>query len=182
MQQILGFYNVRPGYMHFLQNTDYRVQYDSNNDYRRKHFLGPLNFGDEEYFIPLSSPKYKHISWDYVGDMHFVLHETITQQELRPDDVIKEYYPDGRMEKILAILNINNMIPVPNECRFQLKIPQRHYSLLRKEYQFCLGIQSQIITKANEIYSDQTAKGIFAQECCDFKKLEDAKNSYNIPA
>ena len=181
MDITLGFYNVRPRYMHFLQMTDYRVQYTKSKNYRRKHFLGPLRFGDEEYFIPLSSPKeHKHLSWDYVGEVDFVLHETITPDELRPNDVIKEHYPDGSMEKILSVLNINNMIPVPAECRRQLTIPTEHYSLLRKEYEFCSGIQSQIIEKAVKIYTDQTERGIFDKRCCNFKRLERAKQYFHL--
>lgn len=176
-----GLYNIRPGYLNFLHNRDYRVQYDPKNNYTIKPFLGCFQINGQKYFIPLSSPKRKNISWNYVGDVYFMLHETISRKELRKHDVIKKYYANGDMEKILSILNINNMIPVPDGCYFQLTIPTIHDSLLRKEYQFCSRIQSQIIGQVLKVYTDQVVNRINDKRCCNFQKLEHAETLYRLP-
>lgn len=175
-QYPLGLYNVSVSYMKFLHGIDKRVQYSEAKDYSYKPFWGPLSLYGEKYFVPLSSAKNKHISMDYEGDMHFLIHETISKTDKTSSDIIKEYSGDD-LEKILAILHINNMIPVPDGYY----IPITAYNpLLQKEYQFCLNIHTLIIEKAENIYSGKIKNDWTEKLCCDFVNLENAKNKYHF--
>ncbi len=175
-QYPLGLYNVPVIYMKFLHGFDYRVQYSETKNYSYKPFWGPLSLYGEKYFIPLSSAKNKHISMDYEGDMHFLIHETISKADKTSSDIIKGYSGDD-LEKILAILHINNMIPVPDGC---YKPITTYTQLLQKEYRFCVNIHTLIIEKAENIYSGKIRNYLTKKLCCDFVNLENAKNKYQF--
>ena len=94
-----------------------------------------------------------------------------------------------------AVLNINNMIPVPDNCLTQLKYNQvesfRSFSnekeridyiyLLQKEKALIDNVQDSLQNKAMKLYQKCIAKpdSSLAARCCNFKMLEEKCSSYS---
>ena len=85
---------------------------------------------------------------------------------------------------LYAVLNINNMIPVPDNCLTQLKYNQvesfRSFSN-EKEKALIDNVQDTLQNKAMKLYQKCITKpdSSLAARCCDFKMLE--KNAVLIP-
>lgn len=95
---------------------------------------------------------------------------------------------------LYAVLNINNMIPVPNSCVTQLKYNQlenfRSFSnekektdyvyLLQKEKNLIDNVQDILQDKALRLYQKciSLPNSSLASRCCNFKMLEEKCNSY----
>ena len=91
-------------------------------------------------------------------------------------------------------MNINNMIPVPDNCLTQLKYNQvesfRSFSnekeridyiyLLQKEKALIDNVQDSLQNKAMKLYQKCIAKpdSSLAARCCNFKMLEEKCSSY----
>ena len=96
---------------------------------------------------------------------------------------------------LYAVLNINNMIPVPNNCLTQLKYNQvesfRSFSnekektdyvyLLQKEKALIDNVQDTLQNKALKLYQKCIAKpdSSLAARCCSFKMLEEKCSTYS---
>lgn len=96
---------------------------------------------------------------------------------------------------LYAVLNINNMIPVPNDCLTQLKYNQvesfrsfrnekekiDYIYLLQKEKSLIDHIQETLQNKASKLYQKCVAKpnSSLAARCCNFKMPEEKCNSYS---
>lgn len=96
---------------------------------------------------------------------------------------------------LYAVLNINNMIPVPDNCLTQLKYNQvesfRSFSnekektdyvyLLQKEKALIDNVQDTLQNKALKLYQKCIAKpdSSLAARCCNFKMLEEKCSSYS---
>ncbi|MBQ3447732.1 MAG: type III toxin-antitoxin system ToxN/AbiQ family toxin [Synergistaceae bacterium] len=178
----LWFYNIDVDYIKFLHSVDGKVQYSQGSDYSSKPFLGGFSIDGIRYFVPLSSPKSKHIHWDYEGDTYIMIHETIREEDRKPKNVIRRQTDEG-LEKILAILYFNNMIPAPEGCYepvgdFINIRDDLYYDLLRKEYYFCLNIDGKIACKARKLHDAQKEAGVTDELCCDFMRLEKAMREY----
>ena len=118
--------------------------------------------GTKEYCIPLSSPKPKHKSMKNDVDFTKIM--------------------DG--EKLIGVLNFNNMIPVAESCitLLNLRIAGRDDAAARnykkmatKQLDWCQRNQDAIIKKANKLYKmvqSEKASGFLKKRCCDFRKLE----------
>ena len=159
---------VKQEYIKYLKQFDSNVQ-DNSNQKKNKPYLGVLlQRGEQKYFVPLSSPKAKHEK--------FI--ELDLQNKL-PIDVflIKEI----KSNKLIGILNINNMIPVIDEvieC-FNIKL-DKDFSLLQKEYIYCIKNQQSIVKKANTVYDLVTKhkKKSLIRRSCNFKLLEEKSALY----
>ena len=88
-------YNVDTDYVNQLHSIDNKVEYHHGE--HDKPYLGfILEINSTNYFVPLSSPKPKHNR----------MSKNITFKKIEKD------------EHLFAVLNINNMIPVPmNLCK-----------------------------------------------------------------
>lgn len=118
--------------------------------------------GVQKYCIPLSSPKPKHKSMK--NDVDFM----------------KIW--DG--EKLIGVLNFNNMIPVDESCilPLNLRITEKDDSAIRnykkmavKQLDWCQRNQDAIVKKANKLYTllqSDRVSSILKKRCCNFKKLE----------
>ena len=96
---------------------------------------------------------------------------------------------------LYAVLNINNMIPVPDNYLTQLKYNQvesfRSFSnekektdyvyLLQKEKALIDNVQNTLQNKALKLYQKCIAKpdSSLAARCCNFKMLEEKCSSYS---
>ena len=112
--------------------------------------------------ILLSSPKPKHSSMKNDVDFTKIM--------------------DG--ERLIGVLNFNNMIPVDESCISPLNLKvslkddaqTKSYKIMAaKQLGWCQRNQDAIIKKANKLYllvQSEKASGFLKKRCCDFKKLE----------
>ena len=128
-----------------------------NNE--RKYIGIVFQINSLDYFAPLSSFKQKHHR----------MKETV--------DFIKV--------KDYAVINLNNMFPVPLTERKYVDIRSErdpHYrALLLAEYRFIKSIQEKIRKNAQNVYKIKIKDGTssaLAKRCNDFLSLEKACNKY----
>lgn len=169
-----GFFHINEWYLRALHIADNKSQYSYTKDYSDKPFLGIIEHEKYKYFIPLSSRKPKHAGMDYDGTDYMLIYEVIDTVGIKPGDIVKPRR-DAWLDKILSILNINNMIPVPEGLYYSAVMSGN--DLLRKEYEFCFDYKDDIITKANDIHNN-TADEKTIERCCDFNKLEEVCMKY----
>lgn len=124
--------------------------------------------------VPISSAKPKHQKMSNSLDFHKL--------------------QDESTRYLYAVLNINNMIPVPDNCLTQLKYNQidcfrsfksdkektDYIYLLQKEKFLIDNIQNTLQNKAMKLYQKCIAKpdSSLAARCCNFKMLEEKCLSY----
>lgn len=154
----LGLYNIRSSYVDRLHNLDYRVEKHHGN--HNKPYLGIiLEINNIHYFVPLSSPKPKH--------KH--MYESLTFVKIT------------NKSRLLSVLNINNMIPVPEGFYQKIDIDkisdQKYKDLLNMEVNDCRRKSQRIIKNTKLIhkficYEPEKHKKI-SRFCCDFNKLEE---------
>lgn len=154
----LRFYEVNDSYIEYCRNFDCKVP--DNKIGSRKHarkFIGiVLEIGNYKYFAPLSSYKPKH--------------NTMSEGV----DFIKIKDNDGGY----AVINLNNMIPVPDDAIIEIDIDNepdfKYRNLLLKQFLICKSKKDVILRKANKLYEIVTVNKTqrFVMRCCDFKLLE----------
>ncbi|EET58647.1 hypothetical protein BRYFOR_09375 [Marvinbryantia formatexigens DSM 14469] len=163
-QNRLNLYLIDMKYIRDLSKADNHVMSVSPQISKEKRpFVGIIIIcGTEQYCVPLSSPKPKHASMK--NDVDFM----------------KIY--DG--DKLIGVLNFNNMIPVQERFIRPLNIKPfpyddagaLHYKkLAAKQLSWCQKNQEAIIRRANRLYEmiiSGKANGLLKRRCCDFLKLE----------
>lgn len=179
-----GFYSINAEYLKYLHDKDSEVYYNIKYHTLKKPFIGIIiGLGSVKYFIPLTSAKEKHKKWKNVSDTHFLIYEFVKSSLNIQDHIYKS--DDGHKKiHILSVLDIKKMIPVPDGEFEYIDFDQlgddRYKDLFEKEYAFCLKIKSKILSKAEELYNDQKKNKVIRKMCCDFIKLEDASNEWNM--
>ena len=125
----------------------------------RKYIGVLLIVNGHEYFAPLSSFKEKH--------KHM-------QESL---DFLKI--------KAYAVINLNNMFPVPKGVYSYVDISKernlKYKALLLQEYRYIKSIQEKIRKNAVTLYNHKVQNGnstALAKRCNDFERLEEACNQY----
>ena len=125
----------------------------------RKYIGIVLKVNDIDYFAPLSSFKDKHKRMK--DSLDFIK--------------IKNY----------AVINLNNMFPVPeNQCKYvdiSKEKDQNYKNLLNAEYRFIKSIQEKIRKNAQNVYRHKINNGDstpLAKRCNDFCELETLCKSY----
>ena len=163
----LYFIRVEEEYINYLRKYDNKVQ-DNSNIKCNKPYLGILLEKEKQkYFVPLSSPKRKHST--------FI---ELEEKNKLPIDVFLIRDSDN---KLLGIMNFNNMIPVIDEVIIHFNIKQdKDYSLLKKEHIYCVTHQDEILKKAIKIYELVTKykKQSLIKRSCDFLLLENKCKQY----
>lgn len=96
----LSFYQVDIKYMRYLLQNGIKVMGSSSIDKQNRKYIGIIikNHSNQEYLIPLASPKPKHINMK--NKLDFIKIE------------------EGK----LGVININNMIPVNPSVYTEIKI------------------------------------------------------------
>lgn len=130
-----------------------------NQQNERKYIGVVFHINGLDYFAPLSSFKPKHMQMKEGLDF------------LK----IKNY----------AVINLNNMFPVPlSECNYvdinNIK-DSRYKALLLAEYRYIKTIQNKIRKNASTVYNHKIKNGnstALAKRCNDFAELEKACNNY----
>lgn len=155
-------------YMKSIQNTiNYLLPYSPHlfhnkqpgQQNNRKYIGVILNVNDMNYFAPLSSFKAKH------------------EKMKKGLDFIKV----GNY----AVININNMFPVPNGeyvyVDIQKEANHQYRKLLMTEYRIIRKLQDKIRNNARELYKHKIDKGTstaLAKRCNDFVLLEEKCRVY----
>ena len=118
----IGMLSIKK-YINYLTQFDSQVGYVEYGERLKLHvgkFL--LTIGDFHYYVPISSAKLKHQKMSNSLDFHKLQDESTGY--------------------LYAVLNINNMIPVPDNCLTQLKYNQvesfRSFSNEKEKIRLCL--------------------------------------------
>ena len=163
-QNRLKLYFIDMKYIRDLSKVDDNVMSVSPQiNKERRPFVGIVVVCDsKKYCIPLSSPKKKHNEMKNDIDFMKILDK----------------------EKLIGVLNFNNMIPVnENVIRsLDLKIRQndddgtKYYKkMAMKQLSWCQKNQEIIMRKANKLYNMivlEKANFSLKKRCCNFLKLE----------
>ena len=163
-QKRLNLYLIDMKYIRNLAKADDHVMSVSPQSGKEtRPFVGiVIVCGTREYCVPLSSPKPKHKSMK--NDVDFIK------------------IMDG--EKLIGVLNFNNMIPVAESYITPLNLriagkddtaARSYKKMATKQLDWCQRNQDAIIKKANKLYKmvqSEKASGFLKKRCCDFRKLE----------
>lgn len=152
----LLFYEVEEKYIDYLSQFSEHLFHNAKTTqkYSRKYIGILFEINGMKYFAPLSSFKPKHKK----------LSEAV--------DFIKI----GDM----AVINLNNMFPVPEKC-YKLKNPdaeknQQYRTLLNNEIRIIRKKNDQLINNAKSVYNHKLTndgKSKLSKRCNDFKLLEE---------
>lgn len=156
----IKLYTIRPSYIDYLSpyapHLFHNKAAGQNND--RKYIGIVLRVGDMDYFAPLSSFKEKH--------RH-----------------MKEGL-DFLKVKNYAVINLNNMFPVPEGVYqyvdFSKERNTKYRDLLLAEYRYIKSIQNKIRKNANTLYRLKVSgeKSALTKRCNDFLLLEEFCRKY----
>ncbi len=127
-------------------------------------------FEKKTYCIPLSSPKAKHKNMKNAPDFSKIY---------------------DRNNKLIGVLNFNNMIPVTPDVVKRIDMNPKKYDtpkdmaykgLLNAQLDWCNDNVEAITKKASKLYTQVTEtpekNRDLTRRCCDFKKLELAMDKY----
>lgn len=157
----LKLYEISPKYISYLlAYAPHLFRNSSPNQQNSRKYIGIVfHINGFDYFAPLSSFK----------DKHRKMQENI--------DFIKI--------KNYAVINLNNMFPVPpTECAYVDINSQhdiRYKALLLSEYRYIKSIQDKIRKNAENVYKIKLRDGnssSLAKRCNDFLVLEEACKEY----
>lgn len=168
----LRWYIADKEYIKYLKNFDEKVE---NIDYntKLKPYIGILiTINEFNYYVPISSPKEKH--YKMKEDMDFI-------------KIIKN-------NKIIGVLNLNNMIPIldSNVKELKYKEIEKYRSFdNEKEKKLYISFLSFELTLINEnmtkikknamkLYNEKikNPESSISKRCCDFKLLEEVSVIY----
>lgn len=157
----IKIYEIDADYINYLVSNEPHIFHNSKEGQlnKRKYIGVVLHINDFDYFAPLSSHKAKHDN----------MKETL--------DFIKV--------KDYAVINLNNMFPVPiDKCYFvDFKNIEdvKYRSLLLSEYRFIKKVQNKIRKNAEAVYKHKLRYEngtTLARRCNDFALLESACVKY----
>lgn len=170
----MDWYVIDKDYIKFLLQFDSRVGYVDYGEKLKLHIGVILIVNNHSYYIPVSSAKPKHQHMSNSLDFH------------KLQDEITGY--------LYAVLNLNDMIPVPNSCLTQLKYNQieqfrtfnndkekiDYIYLLQKEKAIIDKLQPLLQRKAEKLYAKclQMPNSSLSSRCCNFQLLEEKSNAY----
>lgn len=162
----LSFFRVDSVYCDFLRAVDSRVPYTMNHKSTRPFIGIVLSVNGFQYYVPLTSPKPKHLG----------MRNTI--------DFLK--INNG----VLGAINFNNMIPVIPECLSPVYLnimpgdsqsDAAYKRLLGNQLTWCNSHKTQIEKQARNLYSmivNNKAPKSLVKRCCDFSKIEIRSKQY----
>lgn len=164
----LYFIKIKEDYMEYLKKFDLKIQ-DNSNQKNNKPYIGILieNDDGQKYFAPLSSPKEKHLIFD-----------KLQKENKLPMDV---FLIRDSNEKVIGIINFNNMIPVIDSAIIYFNIKEdKNYSLLKKEHIYCIKHSQEIFNKSMKVYKLVTKykKESLIKRSCNFKLLEEKAKDF----
>lgn len=158
----IKFYEVDAEYVDYLlPYAPHLFQNKKQNQQNERKYIGiVLQINGMNYFAPLSSFKDKHKKMN--DNIDFIK--------------VKNY----------AVINLNNMFPVPEGKYTYVDISKEHNpkykSLLLAEYRFIKSIQEKIRKNSAVLYKLKISGDVSAltKRCNDFLKLEEACKKYSV--
>lgn len=173
----MRWYVADKDFVSYLNSIDPKVENIDYGDNFKPYFGVVTVINGFNYYIPISSAKLKH--------------STMSNSR----DFIKIHDPDDG--KLIAVLNINNMIPIPDEYLIPLKYDDvslykkfkndteksKYIDLLRKELKEIKKITDKIKNNAEYLHENFKNKPTnkLSQRCCNFLKLESSISNYKRP-
>ena len=168
----LKWYIADKEYINYLKKFDDKVENINYKD-RLKPYLGILiNINNMNYYVPISSAKEKH----------YKMNENI--------DFIKIM----KQERLLGVLNLNNMVPIADEHIRILKYKEidkyrkfknnnerdLYISFINLELKLINDKIEKIKASAIKLYTEKIARpsSKISRRCCDFKLLENKCKEY----
>lgn len=163
---------VQDDYINFCRVYDSKVQKnkEENRKFAKKYLGIIFKFNNTKFYVPFSS---------YKCEKHDNMNDSI--------DFIKIVDNQGKY----AVLNINNMIPVPDEAIIEFDInvlpnsteeERKYRDLLRNEWRICKIKKDKIIKNASKLY-DMVLKNKpinIVKRCCNFVLLEQKMQEYIV--
>ncbi len=180
MKQTLKWYIVDKEYVRYLRKADNRVQYSEYSN-KLKPYIGiVLTIHDFDYYVPISS----------VGNKPQKIEK---YRKMKDDiDIVKLYDNNNRL---LSVLNLNNMIPIQSKNAKPLKYDEidnyRQFCNFtdKKKYIYFLQIELAILRKnadtisykATKLYHEKSKNEFskISKRTCDLKLLEEKCIEYN---
>lgn len=170
----MNWYVVDKKYIEYLITFDERVGYVEYGERLKLHVGILLSVGGFHYYVPVSSAKPKHQKMSNSLDFHKLT--------------------DAETGYLYAVLNINNMIPVPDRCITQLKYNNiekfrcfhnekektNYIYLLQKEKALMDQAETILKNKAEKLYRKckNMPNSVLASRCCNFQLLEEKSRAY----
>lgn len=155
--------SIEDRYIEYLRQFDDIVLI--NKDSKRKYVGVLFQIGTFNYYAPLSSPKPKHLN---ISD--------------KAPDIFK--IGNGK----LGVINLNNMIPVPEGEIIRIDIEniddEKYKNLLRDQARFINSHREKIKKKAMVLYSivNSNSNPNLNKRCCNYKLLEIKCKEYETDA
>lgn len=170
----MDWYVIDKEYISYLSKYDYRVGFVDYGNRLKIHIGILLTINGFQYYVPVSSAKPKHQKMSNGIDFYKI--------------------QDMETGYLYAVININNMIPVPEDCATQLKYDKvgefREFAnekektdyiyLLQKEKKIIDSVAENLMDKARKLYKKriEMPESSLAKRCCDFVLLEEKSKKY----
>ena len=156
----IKLYTIKPAYIDYLvPHAPHLFHNKAAGQHNERKYIGiVLHVGDMDYFAPLSSFKEKHK----------------TMKEGLDFIKVKNY----------AVINLNNMFPVPEGVYqyvdISMELNPKYRDLLLAEYRYIKSIQGKIRKNANTLYKLKLSgeKTALTKRCNDFRLLEELCRKY----
>lgn len=151
----MKLYTINEKYINYLKNFSENIRYNKNQS--RPYVGVVLQVAEHSYFVPMSSPKEKHLS----------MKDTVDFMKI----------DKGK----LGALNFNNMIPVPSNYAEILdfkKFDRRYSKLLSEQIRWLERNRDSIKRRAEKLYFLITTREntVFHKRCNNFLLLEKKAN------
>lgn len=155
----LKIYYISEKYISYLREFDKNVAYNKNST---RPYIGIVyTYDNYNYFVPLSSPKPKHIN-------------------INPKAIDIYKIKDGE----LGVVNINNMIPTHIEDLTEV-LPtvkdKKYKKMLEEQLTFLNNHKAQLLKKINNfqnMYRKRHLSETILSRCCKFILLEEKFEEY----
>ena len=163
---------INPNYIEYLKKFDSKVQYNNKElNKQNKPFVGVLfSIDNKKYYVPISS-----------ADKKQKLNSMYKKYYKKSKEPIDMVFITDNNKKLLAVLNLNNMIPVANNSIIDYDITKdKNANLLIKEYRYCMKNKEEIRKRAIKIYNmvNLHTNNNLEKRCCNFKLLEEKCKEY----
>lgn len=171
---MLKIFIVTDEYIEHCRKFDSKVQnnHKPGEKFIKKYLGIVFELNEIKYYVPFSS---------YKPDKHDKMKDNV--DFIRIEDNDKKY----------AVLNLNNMIPVPDNAIIEFDInslnngseeERKYRDLLWDEWEICKSKQEKIIRNANTLYKMVLSGSPVnvVNRCCNFKLLETVYEQYEQAA
>lgn len=158
----LKLYQIKDDYIKHLRKFEPKVMENKPQGKRRPYVGAVIEINGFKYYVPLTSPKEKHLTMKNSLDFLKI---------------------NGG---IYGAMNINNMIPVNDKdiIQFDIKteVDETYKNILENQARFIKSNSKKIIDNAGKLYDRVVIRkqAHYISKCNDFKLLEEKCKEYNL--